>query len=390
MKKYILVILVIMLMGCNEVDNSSPVEDESDVVDINEIVTQPVKKELPLEIQQKLDGYEHIYTLENDTKVYINEFSSYYDLMVVQDGIYSFLEDVDLPTPNSNKNKLVMTHRKGNILLYDAQLHEMKVVRSINITTKERGLVAKWYDQNYLIYLYGSENSFGGQLYFYDTLNDVSWPFVVSKDHQITDFDINDNELIVYFTNGFDIIQEETFDMKSYDLSNSQSIGSIPPEFATLYMDQSYLLAEEITSLPYLDYSLTEDDMKEYELIRDDAFPRYKDSAFEYTFTMYAPELWRLSIVEHTELVTPRGINIGDTFEDVMMLFPNEYDWTKTINNVFYGESSYLANLPSASIGFEGDRRKITITTKEYGASMIIYFIDDRVDEIVYHLYNAN
>ncbi len=129
--------------------------------------------------------------------------------------------------------------------------------------------------------------------------------------------------------------------------------------------------------------------MTDYELIGGDAFPRYKDGAFEYTFTMYAPELWRLSIVEPTKLVTPRGINIGDTFEEVMMLFPNEYDWTKTINNVLYGESSYLANLPSASIGFEGDRRKITITTEEYGASMIIYFIDDMVDEIVYQAKKA-
>jgi hypothetical protein len=378
-----------MLMGCNDVDNSYPVKDESDVVAINETVAQPVKKELPVEANEKLDDYEHIYTLENDTKVYIKEFSSYYDLMVVQDGIYAYLEEVDLPTSNSNKNMLIMTHGKGNILLYDAQIHEMKMVRSINASTKEHGLVAKWYDHNNLVYLYGSENSFGGQLYFYDTLNDVSWRFVVSKDHQITDFDFNYNEMIVYYTNGSDIIHEETFDMTSYDLNNLQSIGSIPPEFEMLYMDQSYLLAEEITSLPYLDYSLTEEDMTDYELIGGDAFPRYKDGAFEYTFTMYAPELWRLSIVEPTKLVTPRGINIGDTFEEVMMLFPNEYDWTKTINNVLYGESSYLANLPSASIGFEGDRRKITITTEEYGASMIIYFIDDMVDEIVYQAKKA-
>ncbi len=62
MKKKILVILVIMLMGCNEVDNLSPVKDESNVVAINEVITQPVKKELPSETNGKLDGYEYIYT----------------------------------------------------------------------------------------------------------------------------------------------------------------------------------------------------------------------------------------------------------------------------------------------------------------------------------------
>lgn len=89
----------------------------------------------------------------------------------------------------------------------------------------------------------------------------------------------------------------------------------------------------------------------------------------------------------------PRGIRVGDTFEEVMALFPQYKDWKSTANGVFYGEYDPDAEQdtwgPSGYVTQDDGNKDISILTDVY-PFVRIFFKDDVLTHYTFFLISAH
>ena len=99
-----------------------------------------------------------------------------------------------------------------------------------------------------------------------------------------------------------------------------------------------------------------------------------------------------LSITVFGEDITgPRGWRIGDTFEEVMALFPQEQDWESNEDGVFYGTYISEPDEPSKPPGrittYDGYKTMDIITGA--GSFIRMDFPDDILTQYTVYMYLA-
>lgn len=75
----------------------------------------------------------------------------------------------------------------------------------------------------------------------------------------------------------------------------------------------------------------------------------------------------------------PRGITVGDTFDSVLALFPNDKDWEQSIDGVFYGKISEVDEFAGA-VGYVtiiDESTKIISSVTDSRLSIAFYFSDN-------------
>mgnify|MGYP003603174701 FL=1 len=88
---------------------------------------------------------------------------------------------------------------------------------------------------------------------------------------------------------------------------------------------------------------------------------------------------------------TPRNINIGDSFDKVLSLFPQEKNWENSKFGEFYGQSYETdQHEPTGAVGSFNGERMITLTTENVYPFIQIYFKDDRVESYRIFLIDAH
>lgn len=107
--------------------------------------------------------------------------------------------------------------------------------------------------------------------------------------------------------------------------------------------DQSKLLKTEITGLEYIRADLTRVQMDESGLEKEvnelGAETYYHDGDITYLYSDWPEEAEKhFAVIVNGKFEGPRGIAIGDTFDEVMALFPQENDCTSDDHCIFYGQ----------------------------------------------------
>lgn len=133
-------------------------------------------------------------------------------------------------------------------------------------------------------------------------------------------------------------------------------------------------------------------------LIGNGWFTSYEINSIEYFFNSDA-EVWQyedlrgklksITLKANNQLVkTPRDIEIGDSFEDVITKVPQEQDWRKGENKVFYGDDVAVFSLyhhseqGTVSTDEVGNIEGITIIPKGALPSLTISFEENKVTSI--------
>jgi hypothetical protein len=87
---------------------------------------------------------------------------------------------------------------------------------------------------------------------------------------------------------------------------------------------------------------------------------------------------------------TPRDIQVGDTFESVLLKFPREKQYSEDEYGYFYGYlNSFMSNIPAGYVSLEERKFEIHKTIVVRTAGWIdpfikIYFLDGKVTEFFY------
>ncbi|MGM0885271.1 MAG: hypothetical protein ACQEXQ_30040 [Bacillota bacterium] len=115
----------------------------------------------------------------------------------------------------------------------------------------------------------------------------------------------------------------------------------------------------------------------------------FSNELVKYIFFDYIEETTPAVVDVFGESVGPRGISVGDTFDDVMTLFPQDEDWRSNAYGVFYGQYDKYKERPIGMTGYvstddNGDKY-ITFTT-EKSPWMRIFFQGDVVTHYTIYL----
>jgi len=157
---------------------------------------------------------------------------------------------------------------------------------------------------------------------------------------------------------------------------------------------------------------LTEQDLYDFELLRFDwtkeqmeelglekkvndgaGETTYSNDYISYSYLDYWEENAPGIIDVFGECDGPRDISVGDKFDDVMALFPQDEDWRSNANGVFYGQFDKYKERPIGSTGYvstddSGDKA-ITFTTDK-SAWMRMFFQGDEVTHYTIYLIGSD
>lgn len=159
------------------------------------------------------------------------------------------------------------------------------------------------------------------------------------------------------------------------------------------------LSAKEIRELPWLRGDWTKERMETLGLRSEtnDSTTRYYDDNIEYTyFDFWASENTPAVIEVYGNYSGPRGVGVGDDFDKVMSLFPQDRDWRKDPHGVFYcNDNFYYDKLETfimsgrVQTNEQGDKELILATDNVYPA-LHIYFQGDDVSRFTVTMFDAS
>lgn len=115
----------------------------------------------------------------------------------------------------------------------------------------------------------------------------------------------------------------------------------------------------------------------------------FSNELIKYIYFDYIEETTPAVVDVFGECVGPRGISVGDTFDDVMALFPQDEDWRSNAYGLFYGQFDKYKERPIGFTGYvstddNGDK-EITFTTDK-SPWMRIFFQGDVVTHYTIYL----
>lgn len=152
----------------------------------------------------------------------------------------------------------------------------------------------------------------------------------------------------------------------------------------------------KLSSKEILDFSLlrkdwTEQQMQEAGLqktVTNAGEIIYYDGNISYTLDEYSGVPRCVEIYGECDEELPRGLYVGQSFEDVLASFPAEKDWQKDPNKIFYGKHYETdEHEPTGRVSaYEVDGyiiKMITITTEDVFPFLQIYFDkNDKIEKI--------
>lgn len=89
----------------------------------------------------------------------------------------------------------------------------------------------------------------------------------------------------------------------------------------------------------------------------------------------------------HGEYPGPRGIRVGDSFKDVMSLFPQDKDWQVNNEGIFYEDKNSEAKGYVQT--YEDGAKEITINGEERYPFLRIFFKEDLVTHYTFFVIDA-
>ena len=174
---------------------------------------------------------------------------------------------------------------------------------------------------------------------------------------------------------------------KNIDNNNKQTDGE-----SIANSDVGYFSEEEIEGFPLLRSDWSKAQMEGLGLHKEthDAYTFYFDDNIRYTFFEDARfGLETPAVVDvYGQQEGPRCIKIGDSFNDVLRLFPVEKDWKTSAFGEFYGQIHETEEWePFGSVGVIGDNEKtITVSPTGHAPFLRIFFTDDKVTHYTFYL----
>ncbi len=120
---------------------------------------------------------------------------------------------------------------------------------------------------------------------------------------------------------------------------------------------------------------------------------KYSDDIITYTFFDFNNDTTPGVIDVHGEHPGPRGISVGETFEDVISLFPQHKDWRNNNEGIFYGKFDKYKGYPIGLTGYvhtyDNGAKELTLTTENSYPFMRIFFNNDVVTHYTFFVINA-
>ncbi len=147
------------------------------------------------------------------------------------------------------------------------------------------------------------------------------------------------------------------------------------------------LSVKEIKSFPLLRADWTAKKMQDAglkKIVDPSGQINYFDGNVAYSFLDMAETPICTEIFGECNVETPRGVYIGESFDDVLASFPQDKDWKTEPNGVFYGNYYETdEHEPTGSVSAnEGCQKMITLTTENVFPFLQIYFDNnDKVEK---------
>lgn len=184
--------------------------------------------------------------------------------------------------------------------------------------------------------------------------------------------------------------------------------ASIPPESLEVQTPEpssskalERLTAKEIHELQWLRGDWTEEQIEKLGL-RSEANTstgetRFYDDNIEYTyFDFWTSENTPAFIEVYGEYPGPRGFGVGDDFDKVLSLFPQDRDWRKDPHGVFYNNDNFnydkleiFVMSGRVQMNDQGDK-ELTLATENVYPGLRIYFHEDVVTRFTVTMFDAS
>ncbi|WP_066495546.1 hypothetical protein [Abyssisolibacter fermentans] len=162
------------------------------------------------------------------------------------------------------------------------------------------------------------------------------------------------------------------------------------------FVEPRIFSVEEIYNFELLRSDWTKEQMDKANFKKKDNEPNgwttYCDDNIEYIYYDWFESKTPEVIAVYGEYEGPRGIKIGDKFEDVLYKFPQEKDWKKSTFGEFYGTIYETEQWePVGNVGIRNEEEKhITLHSKQGGPFYTIYFKNDIVTHYEFRMRNVN
>lgn len=162
------------------------------------------------------------------------------------------------------------------------------------------------------------------------------------------------------------------------------------------------LSSQELFDLPYLRADWTKDQMEQQlglEKSANDGAGEtyYSDDRSKYVYFDFYNAVTPAVVDVYGDYPGPRGFRVGDTFDEVMALFPQEKDWKSSPDGVFYGsfhhDAEYFDNAVSAYVSTESNVNgdpEITFITEGVYPFMRVFFEGNVVSHFTIFLIDAH
>lgn len=172
---------------------------------------------------------------------------------------------------------------------------------------------------------------------------------------------------------------------KNNEKKQEQTTNTIEPRIFTV---------EEIYNFELLRSDWTKEQMEKANFKKKDNEPNgwttYCDDNIEYVYYDWFESKTPEVIAVYGTYEGPRGIKIGDKFEDVLSKFPQEKDWKKSTFGEFYG-TIYETEQWEPVGGIRNEEEKhITLHSKQGGPFYTIYFKNDIVTHYEFRMRIVN
>lgn len=372
----------------------------------------PPAVEVTVEDDKKLQDIDiTLYTLAghlNDgSEVYYLQEGDYFkleivsDIMIKRNEAYYLIEKgaLSVPTISPSGDQIAFVNgvgfeANGTINIYQED-HLSQVISEDLIKIQEKSRTVKsceWLDDNRLISIIGFDTGTitqGGDVYSVDIETGSLKLLIDTKDGKEVAFltyedDLLNYEVVTWLDSGY---MYYTYEIYQLDMANASNQFPLIIEWVPWNLEIPYLSEKEILSFELFDSTITESELSHLEYSKD----AYHAEHIDYRFTEFDDSIWRIDVIGQTDYDLPRGLEVGQTLEDVLKKLPHEKNYLKS-EGVFYGERSETTEMQGymGSLGMEDGNYKLLITTKPESAFMAIYFEGDIVSKISVYFYNAN
>ncbi|MBN2794109.1 MAG: DUF4652 domain-containing protein [Clostridia bacterium] len=413
MKKFLLGIMLLSLVGCHN-EQITP-QNPGEVVNValneeNGNNNDQQISEVPP--QENENGYTLLGSMNDGTEIYYKLDEPYKSRQICSEIIAKSNNDTtvlsDLPSSvpvmNDTLSQVAFVQNVGfesfgKLYLYDGQIYQLtsnalKEKESNSRTLKD----CTWFGDELLVILGFDSGTIteGGDVYLINiNTGDLRMVMDAKDNVEVVNIDYEEDTLnyeLLYWLD--DNYQETLYEDKSLFLKTYMSQLPILIERPNLNVEiteVSIFSKDELEGFDWYQPDLMLSDFKENENLGDEAFPSYKKGYMEYTFTMFADEIWTLTIKD-INVGLPRNIKIGDAMKDVIQRFNPEVEVTDQTQIMLYGKETndIETQKPMAVLYQNSGGSELIVTTENYSPVLIFNFENNQLKSFKVNYYIAN